>query len=489
MWFRPWVPIALITTGAAAIRLPTLSSQSYWYDESITVSLVHRSFFGMLHGVAASESTPPLYYVFGWFWARIFGTGEAELRLLSALIGIAIVPVVYAATQTLASRRAALVVGALAATNPMLVWYSQEARAYSLFVLLSSASFLFFARALNRPTPRSLAFWTLTSALALATHYFAVFVVAPELILLVASHARMRQVQAAVASLIVCGAALLPLAVDQTSHNRFPWIRHIPLSRRSGDALRRLLVPSEPSFWWGATGAKYWAYLWIPALVLVLLAAALLVARGEPMERRAGGLALVIGIAALTTPILLSYAADRVAGGRGDSFLDRNVLSAWLPLNLFAAIGLTIGRFGNYGLAVASALCLGAIAVTILIAVDPSLQRDDWRSAASAADGSREAVLVYPAFQAAALLQQRPRLADLPAGGAGIERIVLLLTGGQHRPQTFRVPAGFASDGVRRIQNFTVLRFRADHPRRLRPGNLVRGPLENSDLRILMAPA
>ena len=58
MWFRPWMPIALITAVAAAIRLPTLSSQSYWYDESITVSLVHRSFFGMLRLVVSSFPSP-----------------------------------------------------------------------------------------------------------------------------------------------------------------------------------------------------------------------------------------------------------------------------------------------------------------------------------------------------------------------------------------------------------------------------------------------
>ena len=63
----------------------------------------------MLHGVKASESNPPLYYVLGWGWAKEFGTGEVGLRSLSALFGAATVPVGYLIGRQLASRRAGLI--------------------------------------------------------------------------------------------------------------------------------------------------------------------------------------------------------------------------------------------------------------------------------------------------------------------------------------------------------------------------------------------
>jgi mannosyltransferase len=485
---RRWVPVVLLTVLAALLRIPTLGSQSYWYDEAITVSLLRRSLFGMLHGVESGESAPPLYYVLAWLWARGLGTGEFELRLLSALIGIATVPVVYAAAGVLGSRRTALVAGALAATSPILVWYSQEARAYSLLVFLASASFLFFARALDRPTLHLLALWAIASTLALATHYFAAFVVGPELVLLVALHVRMRRVYVAVGAVVLCGAALLPLAAVQTTHNTFAWIGHIALSRRSGDALRRLLIASEPSSWWGATGVDYLPYLWIPAVALVLLAAVALVARGEPSERRAGAITFVVALMGFGAALAMAYAADRVTGHRGDTFLDRNLLALWVPLNLFVAIGLTIRRAGVYGLAVAAIVCVAAGGVTVVIATDPTLERDDWRSAARTIDGSREAVLVYPAYQAAALLEQRGALVDLPQRGASIDQIVLLLPGFQEPPDSFRAPRPFAADGVQRIQNITVFAFRSDGAHLVRPRDLVHGPLANSDLRILVTP-
>ena len=67
----------------------------------------------------------------------------------------------------------------------MLIWFSQDARAYSLVFLLTALSFLFFARALRRRGER-----TLTRRGRSArrwrsrTHYFAGFVVVPEAALL-----------------------------------------------------------------------------------------------------------------------------------------------------------------------------------------------------------------------------------------------------------------------------------------------------------------
>src|SRR5207248_9464874 len=77
---RPVHIVVALTAVAALWRILTLARQSYWYDEAITVGLVHKSFGGMLTALPTSESTPPLYYVCAWLWAKVFGTGEAGLR-------------------------------------------------------------------------------------------------------------------------------------------------------------------------------------------------------------------------------------------------------------------------------------------------------------------------------------------------------------------------------------------------------------------------
>ena len=187
-WAAAAVPVTLagFVALAALVRLPTLASQSFWYDEAVTSWLLRGSPAQLLHALPRSESTPPLYYLLAWGWVRAFGRDEAGLRSLSATAGIATVPLAYLAARELAGRRAGLVAALLVAVSPMLVWYSQEARSYALFVCFSTASLWLMARARTRPTTGRLVTWAVVAALALWTHYFALFVVGPEALLLLA---------------------------------------------------------------------------------------------------------------------------------------------------------------------------------------------------------------------------------------------------------------------------------------------------------------
>ena len=106
----------------------------------------------MLSSIGGSESTPPLYYAVAWVWSRVFGHGEVGLRSLSALAGTLFVPVAYAAGKELASRRVAVVIAALAAFNPLLIWYSQEVRMYEFAALFGLLALLMQLRAIRDPT-------------------------------------------------------------------------------------------------------------------------------------------------------------------------------------------------------------------------------------------------------------------------------------------------------------------------------------------------
>ncbi len=188
-------PIFWLLVGiAAAARFATLDLQSYWEDEVITAAFVIQPGAGeTLSAVADHESNPPLYYVTAWLWSQPFGTGEVGLRSLSALFGTLTVPVAWMIGLHLGSRRTAAIAAALVAANPILVWYSQDARPYALLVLLSALSFLFFLRSRSDPTTGNYAGWAVASGLALATHYFAAFLIAAEAAVLLARGSRRRR--------------------------------------------------------------------------------------------------------------------------------------------------------------------------------------------------------------------------------------------------------------------------------------------------------
>ncbi len=131
---------------AAVLRFSTLGGQSLWYDETVTASLVRLPFDEFLRALPDSETAPPLYYVLAWIWARVFGSSDLALRSLSAVIGTLVVPAAFLAARELVSRRTGILVALFATVSPLLVWYSQEARAYSLLVLLSTLSLYGFAR-------------------------------------------------------------------------------------------------------------------------------------------------------------------------------------------------------------------------------------------------------------------------------------------------------------------------------------------------------
>src|SRR5260370_24865288 len=153
---RPLVWAVLgLTVLAAALRFATLGSQSYWFDEAQSAHEFSLSFGGMWSFMVSHESNPPLYFVLGWLWAKPFGTSPVGLRFISALAGTGLIPVLYLAGRQLISERAGLVAAALAAVNPFMIWYSQEAREYMLLTLVCGLSVLFFSRfLLRRSTPQ-----------------------------------------------------------------------------------------------------------------------------------------------------------------------------------------------------------------------------------------------------------------------------------------------------------------------------------------------
>ena len=125
---HPLLAVAALTLLAAVLRFARISHQGFWFDEANTAQLVHLSLGKMIGLVPQTQLEPPWYFAAAWVWARIFGFGEAGLRSLSAVAGVLTVPVMYATGAKLISRRAGLIVAALTATSPILIWYSQEAR-------------------------------------------------------------------------------------------------------------------------------------------------------------------------------------------------------------------------------------------------------------------------------------------------------------------------------------------------------------------------
>lgn len=451
--------IAVTALGALA-RFAAIRTQSFWYDESITVELVRASGRDMLEGVRAHEATPPLYFVLAWIWAHAFGSDELGLRSLSSVAGTLTVPVAYLVGRHVAGPRAALAASGLTALSPALIWYSQEARSYAVFVLLAALSLLFFARALDGGA-RDLAAWAVTSALAVATHYFALFLVAAEAAWLLYRLSARRRTAIAVGAVGLVGVALLPMMLYQRVHGGTGWIAGSPLGERIGNAAYFLAVGPGFEDRTAEMGVGPLSATQIAVAVLAVVLVALAAAAPAPRSRAL----LLAGLAAavVAVPLLVDLLGQEV-------FLDRNLLPVWVPLAAVAGAAAVAARRGRMALAVVALAAAAFVVVDVRVPGDEGLHRDDWRGIARAMGPASETriVALTPGWHVKPFSFYSPNVQPLLTGQRVSE--VTTITYDGYVPGTpggVRAPVPgppFREASRQTVQRFTLVRYTADRP-------------------------
>ncbi len=454
-----------IVLAAAVVRFAVVGGPSYWLDEAFTILILKAPFGHALSLIPDTESTPPLYYVLAWGWAKLFGTDEAGVRSLSALFGIATVPVGYAIGVRLLDRRTGLITAALLAFNPFLIWFAQEARAYALMVLLCAVGFWLFAVWLDERRTRTLVAWGLVSALALATHYYAAVMLAAELgWMLFAVPGARRRLLAAFLPVVGVGLVLVPLAVAQRS-NRLA----VPLGEESSTVLRTLQVPKQ-----FAVGFDAPAELVLAVVCLVLAAAGvgLLLARRTRADRDRIAPAAVVGAAVLIVPVLLALTGFDYVSARYE-------VAGLVPLSVCVAAGFAAPGAWRAGLALAATLCAIWLAIVVADARDRLLQtRADWRGAAAAVGpvpAGERAIVLTPAAGRKPFEVYLPAAGVLKAPVVVVREVAFLSVRstseaalGRLAPPPGTVPAtslpGFTEVQRKRTRTYVLIRYRAPRP-------------------------
>jgi mannosyltransferase len=443
------VPRALIalTALAAALRLPTLGSQSLWLDETLTGGLARGSLGDLLHHVAESEANAPLFYVLEWAWTRVAGTSEVALRLPSALFGIALVPVVFAIGRRLGGQRAAVALAALVALHPLLVYYAQEARGYAAVALACAVGFGCFLDALEG---KRAWWWALASAVALGCHYFAIFPVAIEAAILLAR--RRRAALPALGAVTLAGAALLPLLAEQVGGDHTDNVT-------GGTALAERVKGAATSWLVGERGAAIADLEWLVGALLLAGVILAVIHRKRAAILPAvvgGGAAALIGLAAL---------------GGADYLNNRNTLPVLAIALAVPALGFATGWAGA---ALGAAACLALAAATIGALIDPAHAREDWRSTARDLRAT-PAVIVAPPYADVPLRWYRPALAPAPPHGVAVNELAVVLSDPDRNPlppgalDAAPVP-GFTPAGTEKHDRMLIARYRAATPQPVSPG-------------------
>jgi mannosyltransferase len=177
--------LAIVLLGLF-LRLYNLGAQSIWLDEAVSVAMAKLSLSQIVATAAASDNHPPLYYFVLHYWINLFGTSEFSVRLVSVIFGTLAIPMIYAVGRLLFDKNAGLLGALILATSSFNVQYSQEARMYSLMVLLALLSMYFFVRFLRQSAALLIsAGYVLFTTLLLYDHVYGFFVVLAQNIFIV----------------------------------------------------------------------------------------------------------------------------------------------------------------------------------------------------------------------------------------------------------------------------------------------------------------
>jgi hypothetical protein len=186
---RPEI-VAAGTLTLLALVPRLVIDRGLWLDEATGVAQAQLPFGDMLHQMRQTDINPPLQQVLLWLTVRVAGNGELAVRLPSLVAGTLLVPLLYFAGRELYGHRAGWFAGLVGAISPLAVWYSQEARTYSVTMLFALLAVWMQVRVLRHGRPLDWVLYTLATVALLWTQYFSLLQVLAQQLVFVAVFAR-----------------------------------------------------------------------------------------------------------------------------------------------------------------------------------------------------------------------------------------------------------------------------------------------------------
>lgn len=455
-------PQTLLTVAiliGALCRMPLLTRTSLWYDEAASWQQSSGTLAEVFARVAM-DNYPPLHNLVLWGFIQLFGTSELVLRAPSLLAGVLGIWLIYLVGKVFFNEATGLTAACLLALSPMHLWYSGEARMYTLFCALGLCLLLALAHSLRQPSRLAILLTSLATAAFLYTHIYAAFSVAGLGLALIVLFLSPRLAPELGRTTIAKN--IISLGVGSLMF--LPWVK-VLLTRVSA---------VEASFWIptpdlaflrelasqiGGTPSLFWIFLALSALAVLGF---LFKSPAKTEPRHDIGLSPQVGVILITcftlSPALLGYGLSL---SYRPILYDRYLIAGLAGLLLLASFGASrlLQRGGQLALVVV-ALSLGLPALNNTVLDKP---KPDYRDAAAAftanqdpstAQTSQPILYIYdrevaPAFSyylgdtVDIKILEAPEIQKVSAGTKEVWLAAGHLTGDQYRLIGAAGPPGF----------------------------------------------
>ena len=206
---------------AAFLFLWQLGSSSFFIDEAASMRLAALPLGDLLPRLRVAENSPGAYFALLHVWTNGFDSrAEWVARLPSALAAIALVLATWRLALLVAGERAAAIAALLVAVSPLVLQYAQQARTYTIAMLVVVVAATAAIEAARRKSWKWAVAGALACVLAISLQYATLAIVAVLCVWFATRReleVRMRVLFCALPALAF--AAWVPLALEQREHH------------------------------------------------------------------------------------------------------------------------------------------------------------------------------------------------------------------------------------------------------------------------------
>jgi hypothetical protein len=229
-WFNPTVLLSMAILAVLGGFL--IGHKNFGMDELDSV-FIATSWSNIAQVIWLREGNMWLYYVLLHLWQGL-GQSEAVTRSLSVVLGVMTLPVAYQLVKQLFNERVARLATILLAVNVFVVFNAQNARAYTLVLLMTTVASYAFVRCVLEGGRKWLVLAAVANVLAVYSHLYGAFVVAAQFAALALLWRRVRWPEVLVAYGLT-GLLVLPLFVAPSFHAQpIDWIPSPTLKTLAG---------------------------------------------------------------------------------------------------------------------------------------------------------------------------------------------------------------------------------------------------------------
>jgi len=389
-----WQITVAFFTVALFIRFINID-QSFFLDEATTaVTIAKYNIAEILTKFSPTDFHPPLYYLVMDLWTQIFGISEISLRVpgivFSILTGLILMKIFKGSDPVFLF-------------NPLIIYYSQEARMYSMATFLVAASFYFFLKAIdekNKSTHNvNFYLFLLFAILSFYTFYATVFFVATAFLYLVI----VKRVGPSLVFVVIFGfavALISPLLITQFTNSRQALLQVINWSTVLGTVnLKNLLlipikftsgrISFEPKILYYGVSVLWLFFYTFSTVAGVFLSKKTFITLFKPEFKKIIKSKFFIFLFFLITPLFLGIIFS-ISSPLLQYFRFQYLI---IFLSLLVAYSCSIIPNQKFKKIIYSTIVAGSLVFSLIYLFIPQFHREDWKSLTKAA--SQENLPIY----------------------------------------------------------------------------------------------